>query len=615
MRLLFDIETTLIPKTKHYALPEKIWCAVVRDFDNGDQWTFTPDTIHLLPDLLCRASMLIGHNIIGFDLPVIKHILGWSCPEEIELYDTLVVLRAMFPDLWAVPKMWNHDGPKHLRFRHSLEAWGARVGQHKLDFKEFDAYSEEMLKYCIGDIDAQENVYQYCEATEQKMLGIQKFLVNDTYLSVAQVENWFARVMQQQKEHGVCFDVKCGEELYIKLLERRQQLLDDNFKDTCIVLKGKQFVPKRTSKIKGQQYTKDVPMTKIAIEPFEPKSSHIAKLLWLRHKHQPTEFTETGAPSFSEDILKQLPYPEGKVLAEIMIIDKRLGQLYSGNKAWLSSVKDGKIHGSVISSGAITRRPAYNSPCLSQVPAVYSEYGKECRSLFKPITKGWKQVGVDASGIELRCLAHYLEPLDGGELKRAVLHGEKAKETDPHSLNKKALGITSRDKAKTWFYAFIYGGGYEVLGKAIEPLATAPEAKKLGKKTKTRFEKNMHRLKTLKSQVAGASKRGYLKAIDGSKLWSKAEYTSLNTLLQGAGAIIMKLALVIFHLETSRLYRGKFNYLLNVVDEWQLEVDPEFTEELSNACIMAMRYAGERLDMRVPLDGEAKVGNNWAETH
>src|SRR5690606_31621074 len=181
--------------------------------------------------------------------------------------------------------------------------------------------------------------------------------------------------------------------------------------------------------------------------------THIYKRLKDKYNWKPKEFTEKGTPKVSEEVLESLPYPEAELLNEYLMIQKRISQLAEGHSAWLKMVRpDGRIYGSVITNGAVTGRMTHNSPNLAQVPAVNVPYGKECRSLFT-VPDDRVLVGADASGLELRCLAHYMARFDKGAYARELLEG------DIHTANQKAAGLPTRDNAKTFIYAFLYGAG------------------------------------------------------------------------------------------------------------------------------------------------------------
>jgi DNA polymerase I-like protein with 3'-5' exonuclease and polymerase domains len=277
--------------------------------------------------------------------------------------------------------------------------------------------------------------------------------------------------------------------------------------------------------------------------------------------------------------------------------------------------------------GTITGRMSHYSPNMSQVPAVYSPWGKECRELFTVRSPDNFIVGADAYGLELHCLAHYLWKYDGGKYASAVLYGNKEEGTDAHSLTLKALGslCKDRDTAKTFFYALIYGAGdYKlglILGETNSRRATAK-----GKLARKRIEKGITGLGKLNAKIKSTieqrqkkHKRMWLNGLDGRKIFVRSEHAALNSLLQSAGGVIMKKALVILHknlAEDNYEYGDHYLYLINSHDEWQLEVmDDVNTEVIGRHMCKAMTEAGEHFNFNVPITGEYKIGKSWAETH
>ncbi len=340
---------------------------------------------------------------------------------------------------------------------------------------------------------------------------------------------------------------------------------------------------------------------------FNPGSRHhIAKVLKERYNWKPKEFTDAGQPKVDETVLSALPYPEIKPLIEYLTVNKRLGQLSDGKKSWLRYVTpEGRIHGYVNTNGAITGRMTHSKPNLAQVPAVRAPYGKECRELFLP-TKNYLQIGADASGLELRCLAHYMAKWDNGEYANVILTG------DIHSMNQKAAGLPSRDNAKTFIYAFLYGAGDEKIGAIVS------KGSKEGRRLKKQFLNKTPAIKKLKEKVEEIVKeRGYLKGLDGRQLKIRSAHSALNTLLQSAGAIIMKKALVILDENLQKNYTAGIDYefIANIHDEFQIEALPQYADTIGKEAVKAIKEAGKYFKFRCPLDGEYKIGKNWAECH
>ena len=246
----------------------------------------------------------------------------------------------------------------------------------------------------------------------------------------------------------------------------------------------------------------------------------------------------------------------------------------------------------------------HSKPNLGQVPRVGSPLGKECRSLFAA-PEGKMLVGIDASGLELRMLAHYMRDQ---AYVTAVVSGSSKDGTDVHTMNQKAAGLPSRDAAKTFIYAYLYGAGAAKIGTIVGA------GYKEGQQMMDKFMAATPALRTLKSKVDTLASRGYLPGLDGRRLWVRSAHKALNTLLQGAGAIVMKKALVILYNDL-RAAGIDPAFVLNIHDEWQIEALPEQAETVGKMGAEAIRKAGEHFNMRCPLAGEYKEGNTWADTH
>jgi DNA polymerase I-like protein with 3'-5' exonuclease and polymerase domains len=311
---------------------------------------------------------------------------------------------------------------------------------------------------------------------------------------------------------------------------------------------------------------------------------------------RPTELTEKGHAIVDEAVLSKVKgIPEAKLIAEWLIVQKRMAQV----KSWLDVVEvDGRVRGYVNPIGAVTGRMTHSSPNMAQVPSSYSPYGSECRSCWT-VPTGFKLVGVDAAGLELRMLAHYM---DDKEYTNEVIHG------DIHTANQKSAGLTTRDSAKTFIYAFLYGAGDAKIGSIVGG------SSRDGKKLKEVFLSNTPSLRTLRERVEGACARGYLKGIDGRKLIIRSSHAALNTLLQSAGAIIMKKALTILD-DHAKIYKIDYKFVGNIHDEFQTEVREDQAEKFGWLAVECIKAAGIAFNLKCPLDGEYKVGTTWAETH
>ena len=290
-----------------------------------------------------------------------------------------------------------------------------------------------------------------------------------------------------------------------------------------------------------------------------------------------------------------------ELIKDYLLLQKRVSQIQS----WFECVgSDGRVHGRVITNGAVTGRMTHSGPNMAQIPNAGSVYGHECRECWT-VDEGNVLVGCDASGLELRMLAHYMKD---DEYVKTVVEGSSKDGTDVHTKNQKAAGLQTRDQAKTFIYGFLYGAGPAKIGAIVGGSA------KDGQRLIDSFLKATPSLQRLRNLVAKYASKGFVPGLDGRKIWVRSEHSALNSLLQGAGAIVMKQGLVILNgkLQKEKL-RAKF--VANVHDEWQLECHPDDADTVGRLAVDSIREAGQYFNLRCPLDGEYKIGKSWKETH
>lgn len=602
-KLIFDIETNGLLDTL-----TKIHSLVIYDIEKQEYINCTDNdkkykSIAYGLDLLANADRIIGHNIVKFDIPAIQKLHPEFNPKVENVLDTLLLSKLAFPDISEQDDRLIRQGrlPKKLRGRYRLEAFGYRLGELKGDYCEqenaWEQWSEEMQTYCEQDVRVTKALYE-------------KLLTKDLSEESIKLEHKFAYILSRQEQRGAYFDKEKAIDLAGKLKERQSELeaeLKQAFPTEKVETK---FIPKVNNKTKG--YVKGQEMIKVSYKEFNPSSRQdIGQRLIKKYGWKPKVLTNTGLPKISEEVLSTLKYPEAKLLSEYFVTSKILGYLTDGDNAWLKLIdNNGAIHGGVDTIGAVTGRCTHQKPNLANIPSPRAMYGKECRQLFGA-RAGYEFVGCDASGLELRMLAHYM---NDESYTNEILNG------DIHTANQKAADLPTRDNAKTFIYGFLYGAGDSKIGSITGKGAAE------GKKIKAKFLKSLPKLKKLLDGVKNKiNTRGYLKGIDGRKLKIREAYKGLNVLLQSAGAIVMKKALCILYddcvekgwiedtwylTENNKLY-----WILNVHDEYQAEVEPEIVDEYKVMAVEAIRKAGDYFKMRCPLDGEAKVGKNWYDTH
>ena len=595
--LIFDLETDgLLPDVT------KIHCFTIHDTSDDSYTRYDPmnQDIRIGVDRLMQADCLCGHNVIGYDLPVIEKLYGFKYQGEV--VDTLIWAMLTYSNIKSGDfGRWKRgELPGNLIGSHSLEAYGYRLGELKGTFSkttDWQAWTPSMSDYCEQDVRVTRKLYDRLEYKGQA-------------LDALQTEQRVMEIITRQEQHGFLFDVEKAEALYTDLMPIRDRLkaeLQEIFPPVYVKKENKLFTPKRDNKTLG--YVAGAPMQKIKLQEFNPNSgTQIVKRLKQKYQWEPTEFTDKGNPKVDEETLKLLPYDEIPALLEYMMVEKRISQLAEGDKAWLKMYTplDSRIHGSVRTIGCATFRMSHNNPNVAQVPAVYVPYGDRCRDLFI-VPEGFTLVGCDASGLEMRCLAHYLALYDDGAYVKACTEGNSEDGTDAHTMNAKAIG-RSRNEAKTFFYGMIYGAGDALLGQG-DP--------KLGKRLRNRLLNGIVGFKQLMAAIDHSWKtKRYVKAIDGRLVWLKNQHSALNFLLQSCGAIIMKKALEICDNDLRAAgIREHMEFVANVHDEFQMECRTEYAEQVGDIARQSIVKAGEYFDFRCPLDGEFKCGASWKETH
>lgn len=604
MSLLFDIETNglLETTTKIHSLVifntetgEIISCTDHEGYLYGSTNDYKGQPIWYGLKLLEEADEISGHNIVKFDIPALQKLFPDWKPKG-KIFDTLLMSKLVYPDIGEIDDKNIRKGkfPKKLRGRYSLKAWGYRLGELKGEYCEQEdcwaEWSADMQRYCEQDVMVTKKLFDLLKAKNISEESIK-------------LEHQFAKIIFQQELRGAYFDKDKAVSLAGHLIQEKTRLENELRLAFPNEIREETFIPKVNNAKRG--YVKGQPFIKKVEIEFNPSSRQmIAERLIKKYHWKPKKLSPTGLPVIDEEVLEGLNFEEAPLLKEYFLVKKTLGQLADGKNAWLKLVSpDGAIHGRVDTIGAVTGRCTHNSPNLAQVPSVNGFRGKECRELFIA-RKGYKLVGTDASGLELRCLAHYM---NDEEYTHEILNG------DIHTKNQLAAGLPTRNNAKTFIYGFLYGAGDAKIGSI-----TGKGAKE-GKAIKTKFLSSLPKLKKLSEGVKHKiQSKGFLKGIDGRKLKVREAYKGLNVLLQSAGAIVMKKALCIL-CDDIEAKGWKINddiaFVLNVHDEYQAEVKPELVEEYKVMAVEAIRKAGNYFGFRCPLDGEAKVGESWYDTH
>jgi len=587
MRVLtLDIETTLIPEVEKVGAVDTIHVCVAQlngypYWPEEDQLVCpTKEGSGILQEKIDEAEVVVGHNLMSFDRPVLKRVWGVDIPEE-KCWDTKLVGNIWLPDTKELDaklvKKGLLKGPD-LKLPHSLRTWAKRVGlpNQKGEYTGgFEAFNEEMLKYCAQDVKTCYDLY-----LRERSWGLPE--------AVLRSEHAFASYLMDQMLCGVAFDSAAASDLLLKLRSEHGAL----------AAKLVALVPPRLEQLK----------TKVKEHPFNPASRPQVAAFLQSKGWVPEVFTDAGSPKLDDTILEKLvkDIPEAGPLARYFMLEKRIGQLADGKSALMRFDSHGRIFGSMSSIGTVTHRCSHAWPNLGQVPSEKSEFGHEFRALFMA-DPGWDLVGVDASGLQLRCLAHYLARYDGGEYARIVLEG------DIHTENQKAAGLATRDMAKTFIYGWLFGAGDAKIGKIVG--GTAAD----GARLKAKFIAKFPAMGQLKKDLERAlATRGHLLALDGRPLRIRHKHAMLNSLLMSCEAVLVKKATILCRdslRERGLVLLQDWKPVLHVHDEWQITSRPEASPLVAEIAAGSIRRSGEHFAFRCRLDGKAKIGKTWADTH
>jgi hypothetical protein len=631
---LFDLETNGLLPDLH-----TVWCGVVYDLDTNEVFEYGPHEIPALIEKIKEYDVLCGHNLCGFDMIVLEMLYGYDFTQHIYL-DTLAMSRCIFPgSMFTTPLrlmdiiFTKKHGPqtglvsKH-HGRHTLKAWSIRLqlgDQGKRDYDGgFEKWTPELQEYCRYDVLA-------------NVALLRHFLKKGWNEKIFHVESEMTYWMQKQEMFGIRFNEEEAQDLHVQLSGTRSELecqLAATF-PPMMVPNGKPKIAKadRTCRkykegepgwfpprIKGEAYQlwKE--------QEFNPGSGpQTVMRLGALYDWEPQSFTDNGRAKVTDDILRDLPWPEAQQIADYLVATRILGYLYEGKQAWLGLVKDGRIHGRVMTTGATTTRAAHTSPNLAQVPSVNKPHGKECRACFLP-DEGQVLVGCDADSLQLAIYAHYVARHDGGKLASLC----EDPDGDPHEYMRAASGLFYRHTQKNLTYATFFGAGVykqgllaitdwtEALknGLTPKPVPHLKDAGKLGAEINGRMLARMPGFREIGKDCDKAAARGKVTLLDGHPLKIEQSRMALVTLLQGNEAVVMKRAYLLAVKALGNLITlRRATPVLWVHDEFQWTCDADHADDVGKTLSECITQAGDDLGLSLKLTASYKVGSSWEATH
>jgi DNA polymerase-1 len=606
----------------------RIWCATLCNIVTKERVRCrTKDDFKAFQDKNPDA-IYIGHNFIAYDAVVLNRF--WEAGIGISrIVDTFVLSQVYNPSMQKPSGMPKPPPGEKAKGPHSLEAWGVRLRYPKWEHKDFSQYSPEMLNYCMRDTLLTGLLFH--RLTERMRQN--KFTERGL-----EIEHHAWNIIQnKQRRNGFPFNYKAATELYVSLRAREEELKDEIYKLWPPYLGVVQHYKRRRVKDGSdsndykrakEQYPKLIDTVDGGFDAYDwitfdigSPQQRVQKLLELGW--EPTQRTDAGNPKVDEESL--LAFSELSGQSEIAAIAKWLVVNSRGNmvRTWLDAYNEhtGCLHGRLFINS--TLRYKHSSPNSANIPAVKTEkvngedevlYGEagtwayECRDLYtcgEPNT--WSLVGIDGKGIQLRVLANYAY---SEEFRDAVLTG------DPHKKNIEILGLANKPAAKKFLYTTLMGGGGAKLAADQAQFGTKLTAKE-GNQLKQKLIDSVPGFGDLISRLqAELRESGRIKLCDGTPILVPSDHMVIPYLLQGDESRLMKQALI--YVDREIKLNGLTPHVLKVADihdEWQWKVKNEYVQTFIELALPCFLRAGESFNYRIPIEGAAKEGKTWAETH
>ena len=604
MTTVFDIETDgLLPDLT------KIHCISISVDEELPICYSGSDIEEIAIPILNDADVLVGHNIIGFDIPALKKLTSFQGNHDQQVRDTYLLSQMLWPDIRSKDSEKRTIPKKHWG-SYSLRSFGFRMGILKSEMEEFTEFNLEMAMYCDQDVVVTSALWRLC-------------LKRGVSLKAVDLETGFAFMAQQMEDDGIAFDVGSALALSIDLDREREDLL------TTL----SNLIPPEIEEMRTPQYWVD-PLTDVKYEkksaappsvrkdlrrgpnkikehPFNPMSRQQVADFLISKGWEPEDYTPTGIPKVDETILLSIKdIPQAEQIARLYRLQKLLGMLSDGKESWLNLVRDGRLHPRIKSLGTVSGRTSCVKPNLQQVPSARLPYGAECRKLFKA-PPGHKLIGVDAKSLEVRCFAHYMAAFDNGEFADEVMSG------DMHAANAELMKC-DRQVAKNTFFALLYGASPTKIASMLD--CTVRDARKLLDEL---FQGRPAMRRLMDLVKSRAESRGHLIGLDGRKLFPRSVHSSVNLLIQAAGACVSKQAsLNIWRdLRPSSLGlprpsgKGVGRIVGFIHDELILEVPQEYAEMVLKNAIECFHETTYQIHLKCDMEGDGLIGDTWYDIH
>ncbi len=609
----------------------KVHCGVFKNRATGEVVKFRPSQIQEMLQWLDTVDVLIMHNGIGYDWPLLRKLYKYEFKGK--KVDTLIMSRLLDPKR-IVP----YNCPDKGIGPHSVEAWGYRVGRGKPSHDDWSVFSEDMLHRCTEDVEIQSLIYD--ALLEESKGGKWR----DAFLLSFEL---FTNI-QKQEEYGWLVDRE-HMDACIKQLTRWIAMIDRVITPSLPMIieveetkKAGEYNYVKKPFLKSGEYSEAVNswcarsginvdhrpvggcFSRITFRPTDLNSNQETKDFLLREGWEPLEWNtndagERTSPKLSkDDPFEGINGKIGKLVAKRVQCRQRRS-IIEGLIGLIR--KDGRI-GSAVNTLAVTARATHRN--IVNIPKATSFYGKQMRRIFTS-KDGFVLVGTDSDGCQLRMLAGRM---NNPTYTAALVTGDKKKGTDNHSLTAKIGELESRDIAKNVMYCLLFGGGDGKLAK------TAKKPAGSGANLRDRLYRGLEGLgelvemltkewrKTARQRYNSEFNRmeyfdGFITGLDGRPIKVPFEHQLLVYLLQSDEAIMMTKAYnkMCADLNNKYVYGVDYGVVCWYHDEYTVECRKEIAEDVKKICEDAIAWAGEFYKISCPHLGQGAIGKNWYSIH
>ena len=607
MKIIYDIETNGLVDTV-----DTIWLVVTKNIDTNEVITFSDYDVDSKPlnelvPFLNKATVLIGHNIIGYDNVVMHKLLNWVPPTSIKMIDTMIISQM---------NNFRREG------KHSLKNFGLILNDAKGESPDFLKYSPEMKTYAIQDVNLNHKVYKYVINEAQQLIAnrpkFQQALKTEhaiAELCSEQVKGkWkFNTPLARSHYEYLASEMKIIEDEINPTLKPRKVLIDKDPKKAKYLQDGRlssvsarmlsQFLGTEIKQTDTDKWNPNDTFQRFNMIEADLGNMDQVRGMLLDNGWQPSQYTPKGEPKITEDTLSSIKGDIGQKVLKYYQLRSR----HSVLRGWieLAEANNDRVYVEAFNIGTPTYRQRHSK--IVNVPSSNSFFGKEMRELFVA-DQDKVMVGCDSSGNQIRALGHYL---NSKEINDHILNG------DIHQRTADVVGVP-RQLAKSLLYATIFGAGFAKLGKMVNGIEDLEKGREIKAKLYVAFpglKELNNRLNKFFYTTQNKDGMGFIPGLDGRKIYAESSFKLLNYLLQAYEAITVKSAVV----NAFKMFKEeKLNVdMLGLIhDEVQVQTKPENIKRVKEILSYSFGdFITKELELNIQMAGDAKEGNNWYETH